>query len=442
MRIRVAGPTEWRTWRALRLRALADSPDAFGETLDGARARDEAAWASSTATDPARVVLIAEDAGGWIGTAVARVTPDDRCAHLYAMWVAPEARRRGVGRALVDAAMRWSRFAGAGTMALKVTDRAPAAAAMYRALGFAPVTGGATEAVRPGSEIPSRILVAQLGPLVMGVVNTTPDSFSDGGDYLDPELAIAHGLALIRAGADLVDVGGEATNPKATPVDAAEEWRRIEPVIRGLAAAGATVSVDTTKAVVARAAAEAGASIINDVSGGLFDPEMSSMLAGFGGTYIAGHLRGTTLTEVFAAEGSIAASPITSPITWREVAAELADRLAALPASIRGRVWVDPGVGFGKGADPEGNLALLRHAGDLGRAVGCPVVVGPSRKRFLRRIVARSRPGTVDLTAVTLEELDAASTFASLGAARAGAHVVRVHNVALLRAALAVYTRM
>lgn len=425
LRIRVAAPTEWRMWRELRLRALADSPDAFGETLEGARARDEAAWASSTATDPARVVLIAED-GGWIGTAVARVTPDDRCAHLYAMWVAPEARRRGVGRALVDAAMRWSRFAGAGSLALKVTDRAPAAAAMYRALGF--VDTGATEAVRPGSEIPSRVLLAQLGPLVMGVVNTTPDSFSDGGNYVDPDAAIAHGLALIRAGADLVDVGGEATGPKAAPVEAAEELRRIEPVIRGLVAAGATVSVDTTKATVAEAAATAGASIINDISGGLFDPGMSSMLAGFGGTYIAGHLRGRSLAEVFRAEGAI---------SWREVAAELADRLAALPASIRGRVWVDPGVGFGKGADPEGNLSLLRHAGDLGRAVGCPVVVGASRKRFLRRIVA-----PVDPTDVTLDQLDVASIEASLGAVRAGANVVRVHNVALLRAALAVYTRM
>ncbi len=429
MRIRVAGPTEWRAWRELRLRALADSPESFGDTLENAHGRDEATWASSTATDPARVVLIAEEAG-WIGTAIVRVTPDDRCAHLYAMWVAPDARRRGVGRALVDAAMRWSRFAGAGTMALTVTDRSPAAEAMYRALGFADTT---TEALRPGSDIPCRVLRAQLGPLVMGVVNTTPDSFSDGGKYLDPEVAIAHGLSLIRAGADLVDVGGEATNPSAAPVDATEEVRRIEPVIRGLAAAGATVSVDTTKAEVARAAAAAGASIINDVSGGLFDQEMSSMLAGFSGTYIAGHLRGHNLTEVFAAEGAI---------SWREVAAELADRLAALPASIRGRVWVDPGVGFGKGADPEGNLSLLRHAGDLGRAVGCPVVVGPSRKRFLRRIVARSLPGAVDMAAVTLDQLDAASTFAALGAARAGAHVVRVHNVALLRAALAVYTRM
>jgi dihydropteroate synthase len=300
---------------------------------------------------------------------------------------------------------------------------------MYRALGF---TDTATiEAVRPGSEIQSRILIAQLGPLVMGVVNATPDSFSDGGRYAGPDAAIAHGLALLRAGADLLDVGGEATNPKATPVDAREELRRIEPVIRALVAAGATVSVDTTKAAVVRAAATAGASIVNDVSGGLFDPEMSNILGEFAGTYIAGHLRGRSLREVFAAE---------APITWREVASELAERLAGLPASIRGRIWVDPGVGFGKGADPEGNLSLLRHAGDLGRAVGCPVVVGPSRKRFLRKVVGHALG--CDPAEVTPDQLDAASVEASLAAVRSGAHVVRIHNVALLKAALAVYTRM
>jgi len=422
--IRVVAPGEWAAWRELRLRALVDSPDAFGETLEGAHARDEAAWISATAVDAARVVLVAERAGTRIGMAVARVAPDDtRRAHLSAMWVAPEARRTGVGRALVDAAMRWARFAGAGTLVLKVTERAPDAASLYRALGFADT--GTLEAARPGSRIQSSVLVAQLGPLVMGVVNTTPDSFSDGGQFLDPDAAIAQGLGLLRAGADLIDVGGEATNPKATRVDAAEELRRIEPVIRGLVAAGATVSVDTTKAAVARAAIGWGASIINDISGGLFDREMAGVLADFHGTYIAGHLRGRTLREVFAIEGTI---------TWREVATELAERLAELPASIRGRVWVDPGVGFGKGADPAANLSLLRYAGDLGRAVGCPVVVGPSRKRFLRRVVA-TEP-------VTLEQLDAASVEASLGAVRSGAHVVRVHNVALLRAALAVYTRM
>lgn len=438
-RIRVVAPAEWRAWRELRLRALAESPDSFGETLEGARGRDEAGWIAATAVDPARVVLVAEDGGDLWGTVVVRVSPDEpQRAHLYAMWVAPEARGRGVGRALVDAAMRWARLAGAATLVLRVTERAPAAVALYRSLGFADT--GAVEALRPGSPIQSVVMQARLGPLVMGVVNATPDSFSDGGRYLDPEAAIAHGVALLRAGADLLDVGGEATNPRAVPVDAAEELRRIDPVIRGLVAAGATVSVDTTKAAVARAAAAAGAAIINDVSGGLFDPEMSSMLAGFGGTYIAGHLRGRTLAEVFSVERTPGAA-----ITWREVAAELADRIAALPASLRGRIWVDPGVGFGKGGDPEVNLALLRHAGDLGRAVGCPVVVGPSRKRFVRRLIARGANASAEaeaMAAVTLDQLDAASVAASLGAWRAGANVVRVHNVALLRAALAVYTRM
>jgi dihydropteroate synthase len=154
------------------------------------------------------------------------------------------------------------------------------------------------------------------------------------------------------------------------------------------------------------------------------------MLAELDVTYIVGHLRGRSLAEVFSAE---------APVGWREVAAELGERLAALPPSVRSRAWVDPGIGFGKGSDPEGNLDLLRHAGDLGRALGCPVVVGPSRKRFLRKIVEGAGPIA---SPPTLEQIDAASVEASLAAVRSGAHVVRVHNVALLRAALAVYTRM
>ncbi len=264
-------------------------------------------------------------------------------------------------------------------------------------------------------------------PLVMGVVNVTPDSFSDGGAFLDPEVAIAHGHTLIRDGADILDVGGEATNPRATPVDADEELRRILPVIERLAATGTPISVDTTKAAVARAAVAAGATLVNDVSGGLFDPEMAKVLADLDVTYIAGHLRGTSLAEVFGAEAANAC------ITWREVGVELAERLAQLSAATRARAWVDPGIGFGKGSDPEGNLELLRHAGALGRSLGCPVVVGASRKRFLRRLIG----GDPDLAA-----LDAASTAASLGAVHAGARIVRVHNVALLRAALAVYTRI
>ena len=253
--------------------------------------------------------------------------------------------------------------------------------------------------------------------LVMGVVNVTSDSFSSDG-MLDPARAIEHGLQLLRDGADLLDVGGEATNPRAAPVAAAEELRRVLPVVEALARAGARVSIDTTKATVARAAVAAGAQIINDVSGGLFDPDMADAVGELGVTYIAGHLRGHTLAEVFAAEHAP---------SWREVAAELAARIATLPAA---HVWVDPGLGFGKGADPEGNLELIRHAGDLGRAVGRPVVIGPSRKRFLRKLVGDRG------------DLDAATVAACLGAVTAGAQVLRVHNVALLRAALAVYTRL
>ncbi len=257
----------------------------------------------------------------------------------------------------------------------------------------------------------------------MGVVNVTPDSFSDGGMYLDPDAAVAHGLQLVKDGADLLDVGGEATNPRARPIPADEELARVLPVVRGLVAAGATVSIDTTKAEVAHAAVAAGAAIINDVSGGLFDPAMAAAVDELGVTYIAGHLRGRTLAEVFAAE---------APASWREVAAELAERLGALSPAARARAWVDPGVGFGKGADPIGNFALLHHAGDLGRALGRPVVVGPSRKRFLRSMI----PGEV-----TLELLDVASAAACVGAAATGASVLRTHNVALLRAGLTVYTK-
>jgi len=266
--------------------------------------------------------------------------------------------------------------------------------------------------------------------VVMGVVNVTPDSFSDGGEFLDPAAAIEHGLELVAQGADILDIGGEATNPRATPISAEAELERVLPVIRGLAASGARLSIDTTKAAVAEAAVAAGATIVNDVSGGLFDPAMVATITKLTATgtvtYIAGHLRGRTLEEVFAAE---------APVGWRRVAAELADRLAALPPAVREHVWVDPGIGFGKGSEPEGNLELLRHAGDIGTEVGCPVVVGPSRKRFLRKLLG---PGP-DADPLAL---DVASVAACLGALRSGALVARVHNVALLRAALAVYTKL
>jgi len=252
----------------------------------------------------------------------------------------------------------------------------------------------------------------------MGVVNVTPNSFSPSTRHLDPAEAVAYALRLTSQGADIIDVGGEATNPAAEPVSASEELQRTLPVIERLVAADVTVSVDTTKAAVARAAVAAGARYINDVSGGLFDPEMPGAIGD--ATYICGHLRGRTLREVFSDENR--------PVHWLEVAEELSARLSGLPAAARARAWIDPGVGFGKGADAQTNLELLRHAGDLERSVGCRVVVGPSRKRFIRALVGKPNPSD--------PELDQASVWASLAAVDSGASMVRIHNVALLSDAL------
>ena len=266
-----------------------------------------------------------------------------------------------------------------------------------------------------------------LRPYVMGVVNVTPDSFSDGGRFAGVEDAVRHGLALVEAGADLLDIGGEATNWRASPVTADEELRRIGPVVEALAArTSVPLAVDTTKAVVARAAVAAGAEIINDVSGGLFDPAMAAVVDETGAAYVCSHLRGGSLAEVFAAEGTV---------TWPDVARELRGRLAALSDAARARTLVDPGLGFGKGSDPAGNAALIAHAGDLSEALGRPVLVGPSRKRFLGRLIGRG-------DAATLAERDAATIGACLAAVRAGAHVLRVHDVQLLNAALIAYTRI
>jgi dihydropteroate synthase len=265
--------------------------------------------------------------------------------------------------------------------------------------------------------------------LIMGVVNVTPNSFSDGGHFFGVEAAIAHGVALWQAGADVLDIGGEATNPRAQPIAAAVEIARVVPVVQGLAAATrAVLSIDTTKAAVAAAAVAAGADIINDVSGGRFDDDMFGTAEVSGAGYICGHLRGTTLAQVFGCEVSV---------PWREVADEQAARCALMPSALRTRAMVDPGLGFGKGADGAGNAALIAHAGDLAAAVGLPVLVGPSRKRFLGQLIDPRRPVTADWAG-----FDAATVGAALAAVRAGAHMVRTHDVSLLRPALAVYTEI
>ncbi len=419
--VRAARPADWEVWRDLRLLALADAPDAFGEMHAEAAQRSEAEWRSQVAPRADATRLLACEGHRPVGMlVVALAATGERRAIVYAMWVAPDSRRHGAGRALVAKGLQWARAHAALEVGLRVSERQPAARAMYAACGFA-LTGD-HEPLRPGSEVSSEAMRLRLPPLIMGVVNVTPDSFSDGGHYLRPSTAVAHGLALASAGADLLDVGGEATNPRATPVDAAEELRRILPVIEALAAAGLAVSIDTTKAQVARAAVWAGAVLVNDVSGGLFDPTMIETVRGLGVRYVAGHLRGTSLPEVFAAE---------EPVTWQTVAAELTERIVALPAT---QAWVDPGLGFGKGSDPGGNVSLLRHAGDIAATVGRPIVIGASRKRFVRRVA-----GLTD--GASRDEVDAASTLATIAAVRAGAHVVRVHNVALLRTALTAYNK-
>lgn len=258
---------------------------------------------------------------------------------------------------------------------------------------------------------------------IAGVVNVTPDSFSDGGLFLDRGAAVAHGQALAGQGADILDIGGESTRPGAGQVDADIEIARVVPVIRELVeSTRAVLSIDTTKAAVAEAALAAGAEIVNDISGGLFDPRIIEVTARAGATYICGHVRGAAIAEVHAGESS--------PPDAETVSSELAARVASLPVSLRHRTIVDPCLGFGKkGAE---NFELIQRSGALGRSLGgpgLPVMIGPSRKRFVAALCGRDDPARLDIGTVG----------ACLAAAGAGANILRTHNVELLRPALMVY---
>ena len=250
---------------------------------------------------------------------------------------------------------------------------------------------------------------------LMGIVNVTPDSFSDGGLYRDPEAAVEHGRQLLAEGADILDVGGESTAPGAEPVSVEVELGRVEPVVAALAGEGATVSIDTTKAAVAGAALEAGAAIVNDVTALRGDPEMAALCAERGPTVVLTHMLGTPRTMQDAPR-------------YREVVADVREffeeRLAAAArAGIDGeRIWLDPGIGFGK-TDAH-NAALLRRLGELA-ALGRPLVVGTSRKSFIGRVDG-SPPG----------ERLGGTIASSLLAAANGAAVLRVHDVAQMRQAL------
>jgi dihydropteroate synthase len=266
---------------------------------------------------------------------------------------------------------------------------------------------------------------------LMGVVNVTPDSFSDGGLFLDAGAAIEHGLELVEQGAHILDVGGESTRPGAEPVAEEEELRRVVPVVEGLAeATGSTpgrpqISIDTSKAAVARAALAAGASLVNDVSALRADPEMAGVVAGSGAECCLMHMLGEPRT--------MQRDPRYGDVV-DDVKAFLEERLAfAVGEGIaERRVLLDPGIGFGKTV--EHNLALLRRLGEL-VALGRPVVIGTSRKSFLGRIAAGAHgarepvapdarlPGTIATNVMAFER---------------GASVFRVHDVAPVAGALAV----
>jgi dihydropteroate synthase len=251
--------------------------------------------------------------------------------------------------------------------------------------------------------------------LVMGVLNVTPDSFSDGGCFADPATAVAHGLAMHAAGADYVDVGGESTRPGADRVDADEECRRVVPVIRELAAAGVRTSVDTTRAEVAEAALRAGAVLVNDVSGGLADKNMADLVAEAGVPWVLMHWRGHS-REMYAA------AQYGDVVT--EVCAELTARVEdVVAAGVRpDQLVLDPGLGFAKRA--EHNWALLAGLDRL-VSLGLPVLVGASRKTFLGRLLAGP-----DGTPRAAERRDAATLATTVIAAQAGAWGVRVHDAA------------
>ena len=250
--------------------------------------------------------------------------------------------------------------------------------------------------------------------LVMGVVNVTPDSFSDGGLWFRPEAAVEHGLRLVADGADLVDVGGESTRPGAERVDVEEELRRVLPVVHGLTARGVVVSVDTMRAEVAAAALDAGAAIVNDVSAGQADAGMIPLVARTGAVYVAMHWRGPSATmEERAVYADVVA----------DVATELRARVDALTAAgvDPRRVVLDPGLGFAKTA--EHNWRLLAHLGEL-VALGLPLLVGASRKRFLGSLLAGA-----DGEPLPPSARDDATAATTALAAAAGAWAVRVHAV-------------
>lgn len=267
------------------------------------------------------------------------------------------------------------------------------------------------------SELPQLPALAGAGPLIMGIVNVTPDSFSDGGRWAAPDAALIHARQLVASGAHIIDVGGESTRPGAARVDPVAEQARVIPVIAALAADGIAVSVDTMNASTATAAAAAGALVINDVSGGLADPAMADAAAATGLHYVAMHWRGHSDTMNDLAQ-------------YDDVVIDVRDELAARVEALRAagvaadRIVLDPGLGFAKNS--EHNWQLLGRLTEL-QELGYPVLVGASRKRFLGALLPDAAP---------TGERDLPTAIVSVLSAQAGAWALRVHDVDGTRVAL------
>ncbi len=267
-------------------------------------------------------------------------------------------------------------------------------------------------------------LAALRRTLVMSVLNVTPDSFSDGGRFVNVDVAVEHALAQVTAGADIIDVGGESTRPGASRIPVGEELARVMPVVERLVSRGVVVSIDTMRAEVARAAVAAGAAVVNDVSGGLADPAMHPWLAGVEVPYVAMHWRGhSTDMDALASYDDVVV----------DVCTELRDRRDELEAAgvDPARVVLDPGLGFAKRS--EHNWALLAGLPALA-ALGHPVLIGASRKRFLGELLGGAGVGEPR----PVDQRDAATDAVTALAAAAGAWAVRVHDVRGSRDAIAV----
>ncbi|MEO2091167.1 MAG: dihydropteroate synthase [Gemmataceae bacterium] len=275
----------------------------------------------------------------------------------------------------------------------------------------------------PGWRCRSLILDVAARPLVMGIVNVTPDSFSDGGKFFDPTAAVEHALKLVADGADILDVGGESTRPGATPVPLDEELRRVVPVVAELAKRTAVpISVDTMKAEVARQCLAAGAHIINDVTGLRGDPDMVRVAAESGAGVVVMHMKGNPQTMHL--------DPNYTDVV-AEVGAFFDERIAALTAAgvPRDAICLDPGIGFGKKLDH--TLTQLANLGAYTR-FGLPVCLGVSRKGFLGQITGRERP----------ERMPASLAVACFAVAQGAVHVLRVHDVAPTRDAVKMWEAM